>query len=178
MSIIAPIKPYIKYAMEMREHVPIMAYYCKLYAVTKGLEIIKSDTSGADHSKPRDFLLNEMRDLEAMKAAMPEGTTKADHQLNIENFVASVFTKTEREERTCETVTKRNAMDFNRCSHFIMLLSIFDNVYDDAWEEKRKYCVFKAGTILKALKEGRQPSRGNPDDPTNDGSRLIEEPKP
>lgn len=154
MSIIAPVKPYIKYAMELREHVPIMAYYCKLYAVQKGLEFIKNDTSGVDHSNAKKFLLNEMTDLEQMKKLMPEGTVKADHKNNVENFVASVFTNTDKEERTCETITKKIAMDFNRCSHFIMLLSIFDDCYDDAWEEKRKYCVFKAGTIMKALKAG------------------------
>jgi len=50
-----------------------------------------------------------------------------------------------------------------------MLLSIFPDIYDDGWEEKRKYCVFKAGTILKSLKAGQQPPRGNPNDPENDG---------
>ena len=98
--------------------------------------------------------MNEMGDLEAMKRAMPEGTVKADHQNNIENFVASVFANLEKEERTCETITKKHAMDFNRVSHFIMLLTVFDDCFDDAWDEKRKYCVFKAGTILKALKAG------------------------
>jgi len=40
----------------------------------------------------------------------------------VENFVTSVFTNVDKEERTCETITKKNAQDFNRCSHFIMLL--------------------------------------------------------
>ena len=110
-----------------------------------------------------------MSDLEAMKKAMPEGTVKADHRNNVENFVMSVFTNVDKEERTCETITKKHAMDFNRTSHFIMLLSVFDDCYDDSWEEKRKYCVFKAGNIMKALKTGEQPPRGNPNDPENDG---------
>lgn len=76
MSVVAPVKPYLKYAMEMRQHVPIMAYYCKLYAVTKGMELIKSDTSGGDSSKAKAFLMGELADLEQMKALMPEGTTK------------------------------------------------------------------------------------------------------
>lgn len=76
MSVVAPIKPYLKYAMELRQHVPIMAYYCKLYAVQKGMELIKSDTSGADTSKAKAYLANELGDLEKMKALMPEGTTK------------------------------------------------------------------------------------------------------
>jgi hypothetical protein len=117
-----------------------------------------------------------MTDLENMKKAMPDGTTKADHRNNMENFVSAMFTATEKEERTCETVTKKIAIDFNRCSHFIMLLSVFDDTFDEAWEEKRKYCVFKAGMILKALKAGQQPTRGNPNDPQNDGQRQIIEP--
>jgi hypothetical protein len=106
MSVITPVKPYIKYAMDLREQVPIMAYYCKLYAVTKGLEFIRNDTSGADNSKAKAFLMNEMGDLENMKNSMPEGTTKVDHATSVENFVASMFTMWEKEERTVETVTK------------------------------------------------------------------------
>jgi len=41
-----------------------MAYYCKLYAVQKGLEIIKNDKSGADTSAAKKFLIDEMGDLE------------------------------------------------------------------------------------------------------------------
>ena len=58
----------------------------------------------------------------------------------------------DKEERTCETITKENAKQFNVCSHFIMLLSMFNDVFNDDWEEKRYYCVFIAGSIMKALK--------------------------
>jgi hypothetical protein len=115
--------------------------------------------------------MNELTDLEEMKKGLPEGTTKADHRFAVENFVTSIFTNVEKEERTCETITKKNAMDFNRTSHFIMMLSIFDGCYDDSWEQRRKYCVFKAGQINKAVKAGQQPPRGNPNDPNNDGQR-------
>lgn len=157
----------------------MVAYYCKLYAVQKGLEIIKNDTSGADTKPAKTFLVGEMGDLEAMKKAMPEGTSKDDHRYVVEQFVTSVFTNTDLEERTCEAITKKNAADFNRCSHFIMLLSLFDDCYEEGgWEERRKYCVFKAGTILKAVKAGQQPPRGNPNDPENDGQRQMPGQKP
>ena len=57
-------------------------------------------------------------------------------------------------------------------------MSIFgeEAVTEGGWEEKRKYCQFKAGTILKALKAGQQPPRGNPNDPNNTGEREM--PKP
>ena len=47
-------------------------------------------------------------------------------------------------------------MDFKRCSDFIALLVLFGEV-DNDWKEREKYCKFKAGTILKALKNGEQP---------------------
>lgn len=58
-----------------------------------------------------------------------------------------------------------------------MLLSLFPDTYDDEWEKRRKYCVYKAGTILKAIKNGEEPFRGNPNDPENDGKRQIPKPK-
>ena len=118
--------------------------------------------------------MNEMQTLENMKKGLPEGTNKEDHRYPIENFVTSIFTNADKDERTCETITKKNAQDFNICSHFIMLLSLFGDAYDEGnWEEKRKYCMFKAGVIMKALKNGEQPERGNPNDPENNGQREI-----
>lgn len=155
MSLIAPVKPFFKYSMDLKTPVPIVAYYCQLYGVQKGLEIVKNDTSGQDTSAIKKFLMGEMQNLETMKKALPEGSTKEDHRYAVENFVTSAFTNADKDERTCETITKKNAKDFNTCSHFIMLLSVFGDAYDEGdWEEKRSYCVFKAGSIMKALKTG------------------------
>jgi hypothetical protein len=73
------------------------------------LEIIKNDKSGADNSAPKNFLIGELGDLENMKKSMPEGTTKEDHRYVVENFVTSVFTHTDKEERTCEVIEKKHA---------------------------------------------------------------------
>lgn len=40
-------------------------------------------------------------------------------------------------------------------------MSIFGPI-ENEWQEKLKYCKFKAGTILKCLKNGEEPPRGNP----------------
>ena len=66
-----------------------------------------------------------------MKAALGT-TTKDDHKYHVENFALSVFAKTDKEERTCEEVTKKNALDFKRCSDFISLLSLFGPM-DEEW---------------------------------------------
>jgi len=53
--------------------------------------------------------MNEMQSLETLKKSLPEGTTKDDHRYTIEKFVTSVFTNADKEERTCELITKKNA---------------------------------------------------------------------
>jgi len=83
----------------------------------------------------------------------------------VNNFVLTVFAKADKEEREVETITKKQAIDFKRVSDFVQILTLFGEL-DPDMEEKRKYCVFKAGSIMKALKEGKQPDfRGNPNDP-------------
>ena len=69
--------------------------------------------------------MNEMTNLEKMKPNLPEGTSKDDHRYVVENFAAGIFTNADKDERTCETITKKNAVDFNTASHFIMLISSF-----------------------------------------------------
>ena len=109
MSLLAPIKPFLKYGMDMKAAVPVVAYYSKMYAVTKGFEIIKADTSGADRSNEKKYLMGELTECETMKKDLPEGTTKEDHRFIVENFVTSVFTNTEKMERTDEVITKEHA---------------------------------------------------------------------
>lgn len=55
------------------------------------------------------FLVKEMNLLEEMKKNLPEGTSKEDHRYVVETFIASSFTNADKNERTCETVTKKNA---------------------------------------------------------------------
>ena len=136
----------------MKDSVPIMAYHCKFFAVKKGLSLCSANP-GPMADKAKTFLVNELSDLEAMKAAMGD-VAQDDLKYHVENFVLSVFAQTDKEERTCETITKKNAMDFKRTKDFIELLELFDGAMTDEWQERRKYCIYKAGTIMKALKNG------------------------
>lgn len=157
MSIIAPVKPYFKYSLELLKVSPEVAYYCKFFAVTKGLDLVRKDQG--DHNDSKAFLMNELADLEKLKNSI-EGS-KEDHKYTVENFILSVFAKTDKDERTVEKITKQNAMDFKRCADFIALLTLFGEL-EEEWKEREKYCKYKAGTILKAIKSGQEPPRGNP----------------
>lgn len=123
MASIAPVKVYFKYSMELVTISPVLSYYLKLYGVNKGFEIMKANPA-AGTPEVKQFLMGEMQDLEKLKAELG-GTSKDDHKIMVENFVLSIFAKIDKEERTCEKVTKQNAMDFKRCSDFISVLSMF-----------------------------------------------------
>jgi vacuolar protein sorting-associated protein VTA1 len=118
--------------------------------VNKGLELLKK--AGGDNKEVKSYILSELTDLEKMKAAV-DGTSKEDNKYAVENFILSVFAKLDKEERTCEQVTKEMAINFKKCGDFIALLHLFGEV-EPEWAEKEKYCKYKAATILKALKTG------------------------
>jgi len=104
MSVIGPVKPFLTYAAQMRNTVPIMAYHCKLYAVQKGLDLCRQNP-GEQANAAKGYLIKELDDLEIMKKAMGD-VQKPDLQVAVENFVLSVFASIDKEESTCETVGK------------------------------------------------------------------------
>ena len=102
-----------------------------------------------------------------MKKALPN-QDKEELNAYVNNFVLTVFAKADKEEREVETITKKQAIDFKRVNDFISVLGLF-GAFDPDWETKRKYCIFKAGSIMQALKVGKQPDfRGNPNDPVEE----------
>lgn len=102
------------------------------------------------------------------------GVNKEDAHAVVENFVLSCFAKADKEERTCETVTKEHAVAFNHCKNFIHVLSIWGDLTEE-WKKRQEYCKYKAGTILKCIKEGTEPPRGNPFEP--EPEKNVEEVK-
>ena len=104
MSVLGPVKPYLTYAAQLRNSVPVMAYHCKLYAVQKGLDLCKK-TPGEQANAAKSYLVKELDDLTAMKNAMGD-INKEDMKIAIENFVLSVFASSDKDERICEEVGK------------------------------------------------------------------------
>ena len=100
MSVLGPVKPYLTYAAQLRNSVPVMAYHCKLYAVQKGLDLCKQ-TPGEQANAAKAYLIKELDDLTAMKNSMGD-INKEDMKIAIENFVLSVFASSDKDERTCE----------------------------------------------------------------------------
>ena len=121
---------------------------------------MKQNAQSPQINEIKSFLMNELKDLESMKGAL--GTqTKEDHYPHVENFIMSMFAKIDKEDRTDPQITKNHALSFKRCGDFVQILSLFGEM-EPEWRERGKYCNFKAGIILKCLKNGEEPPRGNP----------------
>jgi hypothetical protein len=65
-SILAPIKPYLKYALDMRNSESVVSYCCNLYFVEKGFSILK-DNPTKTTPQMKTFLLETMKSLEVQK---------------------------------------------------------------------------------------------------------------
>lgn len=163
------------YASQMRQHVPIMAYNCKLYAVQKGLDLCK-ENPGDEANQAKSFIIGEMDELTAMKNAMGD-YNKEEMKITVENFVLSIFAAADKDERTCEKVGKAQAVAFKRAGDFITVMGVFGDLAPE-WEEKRKYCVYKAGNIMQCLKKGEEPQRGNPFAPEEEKNEVVESEQP
>ena len=123
-SILGPAKAYFKYSFELKAHFPVIAYYCKLFGVTKGFEVMKQNPADPKIGDIKAYLMGELKDLESMKAVLGS-TTKEDHKPEVENFLLSVFAKADKEERNDPQITKNHALSFKRCGDFIEILTQF-----------------------------------------------------
>jgi len=128
----------------------IVAYYCRLYSVTKGSKIAGSDPEAGK------FLINQMDILEKVKPTLT-GDRKEDQQ-TCKNYAITVFNKADEEDRA-GIADKTTAKIYYAAGSFFDILEYFGAV-DGEIEEKRKYAKWKATEILNAIKEGRKPTPG------------------
>ena len=158
MDFLESVQPYLNYATEMRESDATMAYYSKYYAVQTGLKLCK-EKPGAKANAAKQILMNEITDLESLKAQMGN-QTKAEQQAHMESQIMRAFTLTDQDERECDAITEQTAVDFKQTGDFIAILQVFDGCYNEEWQLRKRYCEFKVETIRKALSQGIQPERG------------------
>ncbi|XP_059443717.1 protein HOMOLOG OF MAMMALIAN LYST-INTERACTING PROTEIN 5 [Corylus avellana] len=145
--------PYLQRADELQKHEPLVAYYCRLYAMERGLRIPQSERTKTTNS----LLVSLMNQLEKDKKSLKLGPE--DH-LHLEGFALNVFGKADKQDRAGRS-DLNTAKTFYAASIFFEILNQFGVLPPDL-EEKQKYAVWKAADIRKALKEGRKPTPGPP----------------
>ena len=67
-----------------------------------------------------------------VKKAMGD-VNKDDMQTAVENFVISVFARAEKDDLTCETIGKTQAVAWRRAGHFIDVITVFGPLTPE-WE--------------------------------------------
>ncbi|KAK8691157.1 hypothetical protein V6N13_074676 [Hibiscus sabdariffa] len=145
--------PYLQRADELQKHDPLVAYYCRLYAMEKGLKIPNSERTKTTSS----LLVSLMNQLEKDKKTVKLGP---EDNLHLEGFALNVFSKADKQDRAGRA-DLNTAKTFYAASIFFQIINQFGPLQPDL-EQKQKYAVWKAADIRKAIKEGRKPVPGPP----------------
>ncbi|XP_059666456.1 protein HOMOLOG OF MAMMALIAN LYST-INTERACTING PROTEIN 5 [Cornus florida] len=145
--------PYLQRADELQKHEPLVAYYCRLYAMDRGLRIPQNERTKYTNS----LLVSLMKQLEKDKMSLKLGP---DDSLHLEGFALNVFTKADKQDRAGRA-DLNTAKTFYAASIFFEILNQFGELHPDL-EQKQKYAAWKAADIRKAIKEGRNPEPGPP----------------
>ncbi|KAI9906528.1 hypothetical protein PsorP6_003975 [Peronosclerospora sorghi] len=158
--------PFIRRAEELdrdtsRPESKLIAYFCRQHAMELGIKLRENDAS----NEATDYLLSLMDRLEDEKNKLPEFTQEEGKEI-CEDFAMEIFSKADDEDRA-GMATKSTARTFYAAGTFFDILNQFGDLSEDI-AEKRRYCKYKAATILKAIKEGNTPTPGPPDTLIND----------
>jgi vacuolar protein sorting-associated protein VTA1 len=155
------ITPYVRRAEELdrdkgNPESRLVAYYCRQYAVHIGIPL----THSAESKKCLGAILG---DLEAEKVAM-SNFTRDESKFLCRQFADKIFNKADGEDRL-GMASKTTARTFYAASSFFEILQQFyekGEVSEEREEEKKRiiYAKWKSAEILKAFKEGRQPTSG------------------
>lgn len=145
--------PYLQRADELQKHEPLVAYYCRLYAMERGLKIPQNERTKTTNA----LLVSLMNQLEKDKKCLKLGP---EDNLHLEGFALNLFAKADKQDRAGRA-DLNTAKTFYAASIFFEILNQFGELPPDL-EQKQKYSVWKAADIRKALKEGRKPEPGPP----------------
>lgn len=145
--------PYLQRADELQKHEPLVAYYCRVHAMERGLQIPAKERTKTTNA----ILISLINQLEKDKKSLQ---LSPDDNMYVEGFALNVFAKADKQDRA-DRADMNTAKTFYAASIFIEILYQFGEVQPDM-EQKQKYAVWKAANIRKALSEGRKPVPGPP----------------
>lgn len=164
------ITPFIRRAEELdrdksNPESRLVAYYCRQYAVHAGIEYAQSPASKA-------ALGNILNDLETEKVAM-SSFTRDESKFLCRQFADKIFDKADQEDRAGQA-GKTTAKTFYAAATFMEIVQQFypdDDESEEREEAKKKviYAKWKSTDILKAMKEGREPTPGGYAEQRDDG---------
>ncbi|KAJ1934981.1 hypothetical protein EC988_008629, partial [Linderina pennispora] len=148
------IAPYIQRAQELATVDPVVSYFCTYYAARLAI------ASGSNTPASQAYLSQLLDQLETEKERIKEDPKMANDLVasqHCKTFALKVFAKADTEDRNGRA-TKVTARNFIVASQFLQILAGFGELPEDV-QEKVRYAKWKAADIVKALREGRQPTQ-------------------
>ncbi|KAL4649172.1 hypothetical protein GN956_G7664 [Arapaima gigas] len=149
------IQHHLRTAQEHDKRDPVVAYYCRLYAMQTGMKL--------DSKTPecRKFLVKLMDQLEMMKKELSDNES-ISHEVvgnaHIENYALKMFLYADNEDRSGR-FHKNMIKSFYTASLLYDVLSVFGELSEENVQH-RKYARWKATYIHNCLKNGETPQPG------------------
>ncbi|KAK2181582.1 hypothetical protein NP493_391g01007 [Ridgeia piscesae] len=150
-----PIQHYVKTAVEYDARDPAVSYYCRLYAVQRGMELDKKSPQS------RTFLASLMDVMEQEKKLNADNEAIQNEvvgQAHMENAALQMFLYADNEDRAGK-FGKNVVKAFYTAGMLFDVLTTFGDLSEDL-EKNRKYAKWKAAYIHKCLKNGETPVPG------------------
>jgi len=150
-----PLQHYIKTAAEHHTRDPAVAYYCRLYAMQKGMEL--------DRKSPdcRSYLQVLMNSLEQGKKQYKDNEAIQNEivgQAHLENYALKLFSHADTDDRA-GNFGKNVVKLFYTAGMLMDVLATFGELSEEI-EKSRKYAKWKAAYIHNCLKNGETPHAG------------------
>ncbi|KAM9495652.1 vacuolar protein sorting-associated protein VTA1 homolog [Clarias gariepinus] len=149
------IQHHYRTAIEHDQRDPVIAYYCRLYAMQTGMKL--------DSKTPecRKFLVKLMDQLEKMKQELSTNESISQEivgNAHIENYALKMFLYADNEDRSGR-FHKNMIKSFYTSSLLFDVLSVFGELSEENVQH-RKYARWKATYIHNCLKSGETPQAG------------------
>ncbi|KAJ8275168.1 hypothetical protein COCON_G00097930 [Conger conger] len=149
------IQHHLRTAQEHEKRDPVVAYYCRLYAMQTGMKL--------DSKSPecRKFLVNLMDQLETMKKELGDNESISQEivgNAHIENYALKMFLYADNEDRSGR-FHKNMIKSFYTASLLLDVLCVFGEMSEENVQH-RKYARWKATYIHNCLKNGETPQSG------------------
>ncbi|XP_046729450.1 vacuolar protein sorting-associated protein VTA1 homolog isoform X2 [Silurus meridionalis] len=149
------IQHHYRTALEHDKRDPVVAYYCRLYAMQTGMKL--------DSKTPecRKFLVKLMDHLEKMKQELSSNESISQEivgNAHIENYALKMFLYADNEDRS-GLFHKNMIKSFYTASLLFDVLSVFGELSEENIQQ-RKYARWKATYIHNCLKNGETPQSG------------------
>lgn len=165
------LKKYIREGKKLSKNNPGPAYYTLLYAVQQAMKI------DSQSPEAKRFMGSVMDNMEAIKKK-PEfpDLTQEEHKIAIEDLALRVFDAADEVDKRGES-TKKTAQAFSTAFVLCDILKQFGD-RDEEIVTKGKYALAKTGSILMALREGKKPEAGIPDEMKAKVEEKVDLPEP